>query len=115
MILDHSDRDVMRARADHRLKLDLLTAPRTLGVKEARYLVDAYFAIQEFRQAGRSRMNAISRTSPPHAVITWLHRRTRSLRRRSSTERVDRLDTNLALGKKGRHWPNPLSGPHGED
>ena len=59
--------------ACHRLSRELLTAAVTLSIKEARYLVDAYYAIQEFRKACRHQITAISKTNQPHALLTWLH------------------------------------------
>jgi len=61
------------AAASRRLSRDLLSAAATLTVKEARYLVNAYFAMQEGRAAAGNQIRALSQTDQPHAVIAWLH------------------------------------------
>jgi len=61
------------AAAVRRLNRDLLRAARTLGVKEARYLVNAYYAMQEARKGAGNQINALSLTNQPHTVIAWLH------------------------------------------
>jgi hypothetical protein len=61
------------AAAVRRLNRDLLKAATTLGVKEARYLVNAYYAMQEGRKAAGNQINGLSLTNQPHTVIAWLH------------------------------------------
>jgi len=55
------------------LNSDLLRTATTLGVKEARYLVNTYYAMQEGRKVAGNQIRAISPSNQqPHAVIAWL-------------------------------------------
>src|SRR5271165_4286334 len=60
--------------AIERLTKDLKTAAATLSPNEARYLVDAYYSIQEYRKAAANQVRALSTSGEPHAVIAWLFR-----------------------------------------
>lgn len=51
---------------------DVRAAAATLGNREARYLVDQYYAHQEMRIAADGRVRAFGETDEPHAVIDWL-------------------------------------------
>ena len=53
-----------------RLNRDLRAAAETMSTQEARYLVDAYYAIQKMRIAQGNRVFAMS--EEPHGVIKWL-------------------------------------------
>jgi phosphatidylserine/phosphatidylglycerophosphate/cardiolipin synthase-like enzyme len=55
--------------AIQRLKRDLVTAAATLSVNEVRYLVDAYYAIQESRKAAGNQVRALAESKEPHTVI----------------------------------------------
>lgn len=55
-----------------RLNKDLKEAASTLSTKEARYLVDAYYQIQEYRKAAGNQVRALAESDEPHAVIQWL-------------------------------------------
>lgn len=56
-----------------RLTRDLKEAAITLGRSEARFLVDAYYQIQEHRKRSGNQERALAQTGEPHAVITWLY------------------------------------------
>jgi hypothetical protein len=43
-----------------------------LSVDEARYLVDAYYAMQEHRKAAGNQVRALAESEEPHGVIQWL-------------------------------------------
>lgn len=55
-----------------RLHKDVLAASALLGRREARYLVDAYYTIQDYRKAASSQERALAAGDEPHAIITWL-------------------------------------------
>lgn len=55
-----------------RLSRDLKEAARTLSPNEARYLVDSYYQIQEYRKASDNQVRAMSESTEPHQVLTWL-------------------------------------------
>jgi hypothetical protein len=55
-----------------RLKRDLVKAASSLSVDEARYLVDAYYAMQEYRKAAANQVRALAESKEPHSVLLWL-------------------------------------------
>ena len=55
-----------------RLRRDLVKAASTLSVDEARYLVDAYYAMQEYRKAAGNQVRALTESEEPHGVLQWL-------------------------------------------
>ena len=57
-----------------RLNRDLRNASVTLSHTEARYLVDAYYQIQEYRKASANQVRALQEGKEPHEVIEWLFR-----------------------------------------
>jgi hypothetical protein len=63
------------------LKRDLVTAAATLSTSEARYLVDAYYAIQENRKAAGNQVRALAESKEPHTVILWLFDQNETLER----------------------------------
>jgi len=55
-----------------RLTKDLKTAATTLSDREARYLVDLYYDLQEIRKAAGGQVRAATEASEPHLVIQWV-------------------------------------------
>ena len=55
-----------------RLKRDLVKAAVSLSIDEARYLVDAYYAMQEHRKAAGNQVRALAESKEPHEVLRWL-------------------------------------------
>lgn len=53
------------------LPRDLKAAAATLGPQEARYLVDTYYQVQEFRKATGNQNRALSESAEPHDTITF--------------------------------------------
>jgi hypothetical protein len=62
-----------------RLTRDLKKAATTLSPQEARYLVDAYYIIQEYRTTTANQVRALGKSDEPHEVITWLLRQHETL------------------------------------
>ena len=60
------------SEAVERLSRDLINAAATLSVNEARYLVDAYYAMQEYRKAAGNQVRELAAADEPHSVIQWL-------------------------------------------
>jgi hypothetical protein len=56
-----------------RLNRDLVKAARSLSIDEARYLVDAYYQIQDNRKAASNQIRAVADSQEPHDVLQWLH------------------------------------------
>lgn len=54
-----------------RLSRDLAAASATLGRNEARFLVDAYYMVQEYRKATDNQVRSLATSNEPHAVIAW--------------------------------------------
>lgn len=55
-----------------RLSRDLKAAAATLSHQEARYLVDAYYQMQENRIRADGQIRAMIETEEPHDVLRWL-------------------------------------------
>jgi hypothetical protein len=54
----------------NRLTRDLIKATTTMSEQEARYLVDAYYLMQDDRKRAHNQVRAM--TAEPHTVIAWL-------------------------------------------
>lgn len=54
-----------------RLGRDLSRAGATLGPREARYLVDAYYQQQTYRIAAHAQLRVAIEEAEPHAVVQW--------------------------------------------
>lgn len=63
----------MEIELDSVIKLtrDLVNASKTLSQKEARYLVDLYYQMQDNRIRSYGQVRALSETEEPHDVISW--------------------------------------------
>lgn len=55
-----------------RLTRDLAASAKTLGRAEARFLVDAYYSMQEDRIRAGNQVRALGESKEPHAVLAWL-------------------------------------------
>jgi len=55
-----------------KLTRDLKTASSTLTDREARYLVDSYYAVQDYRMQAHAQARQASKADEPHAVLAWL-------------------------------------------
>ena len=62
-----------------RLRRDLRAAAEGLGPMEARYLVDSYYAIQDFRMQSGHQVGALDANGEPHLLIDWSAEAMRSL------------------------------------
>jgi len=62
-----------------RLTKDLKAAAITLSPNEARYLVDIYYQIQEFRKASANQFWALEQNKEPNSVIAWLNTQVETL------------------------------------
>src|SRR3990167_10769230 len=88
-----------------RLSRDLKEAAATLSPDEARYLVDAYYQIQEYRKAASNQVRSLVEAKEPHAVILWLAEQNESLE--SQIKRaLDRWSDANAVGQ----WAKSIVG-----
>lgn len=73
MTEQHSDSDEAIARKVPlaRLLRDLRAAGRELGIGEARFLVDAYYLIQDDRKRSASQVRALADSNEPASVLAW--------------------------------------------
>lgn len=55
-----------------RLSKDLRKASKELSPKEARYLVDTYYNVQEYRKAAANQVRAMTEAGEPNSLIQWL-------------------------------------------
>lgn len=55
-----------------RLKRDIKEASVTMSADEARFLVDAYYMMQEDRKRAHNQVRALGESAEPHMVIQWL-------------------------------------------
>lgn len=55
-----------------RLTRDLTKASATLSDQEARYLVDAYYMMQDDRKRAHNQVRALGESAEPHGVLAWL-------------------------------------------
>jgi hypothetical protein len=63
--------DLTKLDAVTRLSRDLREAAKTLTETEARYLVDHYYAVQEYRKASANQVRAMA--AEPHLVLAWFY------------------------------------------
>lgn len=62
-----------------RLAKDLREAAKTLSDDEARFLVDAYYAMQKDRIRADNQVRALSESAEPNAVLAWLGQQSATL------------------------------------
>lgn len=62
-----------------KLRKDIKSAAITLTAHEARFLVDAYYIMQEDRKRAHNQERALDKDKEPHDVITWLATNSRML------------------------------------
>jgi hypothetical protein len=55
-----------------KLNKDLRVASQQMGQKEAKYLVDSYYQIQDYRKAVANQARSMDETGEPHQMTDWL-------------------------------------------
>lgn len=58
--------------AINRLTRDLAASSDSLALSEARYLVDAYYSIQQYRIIAQNQVRTLRASGEPHEVVSWL-------------------------------------------
>ena len=56
-----------------RLSHDLKIASETFESHEARFLVDTYYEIQEYRKSSKNQLDALSKSDEPHETLGFFH------------------------------------------
>src|SRR5581483_4842453 len=98
-------REVEDLESVQRLSRDLARATATLNPDEARYLVDTYYSLQEYRIAAASQIRALREADHPHVVLSWLYEQMQTLE--DQTKRAlakwaeSRTDTRWAMSITG--------------
>lgn len=54
-----------------RLQKDMREAAKNMGSDQARFLVDHYYTIQEFRKSSANQMRALTESEEPIAILDW--------------------------------------------
>jgi hypothetical protein len=62
------------AEAVERLSRDLRNAAKTMGVREARYFVDSYYDLQDYRIATANQQRKLLEGAQPSQFIEWLNK-----------------------------------------
>jgi len=62
-----------------KMSRDLRDAAATMGKREARYLVDAYYIIQDDRMRAGSQLSQLAKSGEPNAVLKFFHRQSEIL------------------------------------
>lgn len=88
-----------------KLSRDVKAASATLSPREVRYLVDAYYQLQEYRKATANQARAMDESAEPHEVISWLENNTAILERNIKSV----LDTQTSATRVGR-WAKSITG-----
>jgi hypothetical protein len=88
-----------------RLTRDLKEAAATLSTGEARFLVDAYYQVQEYRKAADNQVRSLVQSEEPHAVINWLASQNETLENQIKRA-LDRWSDANPLGK----WAKSITG-----
>lgn len=65
--------DVESSKALRRLKSDLKEASKLLKRKEARFLIDLYYQVQDFRIQSGNQITALNKDSEPISVLTYFN------------------------------------------
>ena len=57
--------------AEYRLTRDLRASAKMMGRSEARFLVDLYYNVQDYRIRANNQSHALTESGEPHALIAW--------------------------------------------
>jgi len=71
-----TDEDDMSVK---RLKKDLREAAKTMGPHQARFLVDHYYSIQEYRKSAANQQRALTESEEPVDILAWFHEQSDNL------------------------------------
>jgi hypothetical protein len=72
--IEQSKPPTVSLEAVERLSRDLRNAAKTMGVKEARYFVAAYYDLQDYRIAAANQQRKLLEGAQPSAFIEWLNK-----------------------------------------
>ena len=84
-----------------RLTRDLRNASITLGEREARFLVDAYYAMQRDRIRAAHQNRTLTDNTEPHDVLLWLQAQRDTIEKQIARA-LDAYSGGLAIGQWAR-------------
>ncbi len=92
-----------------RLTRDIADAARTLTDQEARYLVDAYYLMQDDRKRAHNQVRALDESAEPNSVIAWLADQSSTLEKQIARA-LDKYTQAHAMGAwmRGVHGIGPV-------
>lgn len=88
-----------------RLTRDLRNASITLSEREARFLVDAYYAMQRDRIRAAHQQRTLSANEEPHDVLGWLFNQ-----RETMEKQIGRALDAYSAGKPAGQWARSITG-----
>lgn len=88
-----------------RLTRDLKTAARVLSAQEARFLVDAYYQMQEDRIRADHQQRSLSQSGEPNSLMDWLSEQRAALERQVA-KALDHYSASLPVGQ----WARSVTG-----
>jgi hypothetical protein len=91
----------MQLEPVERLSRDLKQAAATLSVNEARFLVDAYYQMQDDRIRAGNQERTLSESDEPHGVIGWLSGQSATLEKQI-LRALDEYSESTELGRWAR-------------
>lgn len=96
-----ADTDIDLMPAIDKLNKDLRKAVVTLSDREARYLVDLYYQMQDNRKRGDNQTRAMTESGEPHGVISWVAVQSETLETRVK-QLLDSYSRSKPIGKWAR-------------
>ena len=99
------DTDIDMIPVIDKLNRDLKKAVVTLTDREARYLVDLYYTMQENRKRGDNQTRAMTESGEPHSVIAWVAGQSESLE-----SRVRSLLDSYSMSRPIGQWSRGICG-----
>lgn len=84
-----------------RLTRDLAASSVTLSADEARFLVDAYYQMQDNRIVADNQARALSTSGEPHSVLSWLAENNSTLEKQVARA-LDKYSASQPLGEWAR-------------
>lgn len=88
-----------------RLTKDLASAATTLSRGEARFLVDAYYMMQDQRIRSDAQVRALTATEEPHSILGWLAEQSENLENQVKRA-LDKYSMSTELGR----WTRSICG-----
>lgn len=84
-----------------RLSKDIKQAAKTLSFREARYLVDLYYQMQDNRKRAGSQIGAMTKDAEPHATLDWFSTQSTTLESRTKAI-LDSYSEGFEIGRWSR-------------